>query len=196
MAIAPMPLIKRLATFAPALALATGALGTSPALAQDIAAGEPRPIIASNIAFFDDVEIGELSLSPVNIFYDTRCPDPELCFQNDHFAISVIMFTNEGLKEVILELFEDVRVPGGTLTLTSTGTAPSRNGAIELGEYQLEMMFQPDPVEDEGAAPESAPFDTPPADDQPAEEGDAGGQAGDEGRAARPAPLPIAAARA
>ncbi|MEL7319523.1 MAG: hypothetical protein AAFN04_12900, partial [Pseudomonadota bacterium] len=37
------------------------------------------------------------------------------------------------------------KVPGGVLTLTDTGTPPSRSGAIELDRYRLELAFRPAP---------------------------------------------------
>lgn len=131
----------RIAKLFAGLALASSLTLATPAAAQQ----EQRPFVASNVSFFEEVELGDLTLSPVNIFHDTRCPDPELCFQNNEFAISVIMFTEEGLREVILRLFEPTEVPGGVLTLTDTGTPPSRNGAIELDRYKLELAFRPAP---------------------------------------------------
>ncbi|NQX95967.1 MAG: hypothetical protein HRT64_13815 [Erythrobacter sp.] len=125
------------------LALATSMALASPAAAQESSGAS----VALNVAFFDEIELGNLTLSPVNIFYDTRCEDPEFCFENNQFAISVIMFTEAGLEEVILRLFEPAEVPGGTLTLTNSGTPPSRDGAIGLEKYQLELVFQPTPEE-------------------------------------------------
>ena len=56
----------------------------------------------------------------------------------------MILFTEDGLQEVILRLFEATPVPGGgTLTLTNTGTPPSQEGAIGLEQYQLEMVYRP-----------------------------------------------------
>lgn len=130
---------KHLGLTAGAMALAICAPFASPAAAQ----APSEPIVATNIAFFEDVQLGDLTLSPVNIFQDTRCPDPEFCFKNNRFAISVIMFTQDGLQEVVLRLFEPKPVPGGVLTLTNTGTPPSQNGAIELDKYQLELTFRP-----------------------------------------------------
>ncbi|MEL6540120.1 MAG: hypothetical protein AAFQ34_01815 [Pseudomonadota bacterium] len=136
-----MRIAKHLGCLALATILAFAPAADSPAAAQQTA----RPIIATNVSFFEEVELGDLTLSPVNIFHDTRCADPELCFQNNEFAISVIMFTDEGLREVILRLLEPTKVPGGVLTLTDTGTPPSRSGAIELDRYRLELAFRPAP---------------------------------------------------
>ncbi|MEM7688419.1 MAG: hypothetical protein AAF291_05305 [Pseudomonadota bacterium] len=131
------------------------ALAASIALAAPAAAQAPSgPSVALNVAFFDEIELGGLTLSPVNIFEDSRCDDPEFCFRNNRFAISVIMFTPDGLEEVILRLFEPQRVPGGELTLTNTGAPPSQDGAIELEDYQLELTFQPEVQEmDERSVP-------------------------------------------
>ncbi len=125
------------------LALASSLALATPAVAQD----ETRPMVALDVSFFDEVQLGDVTLSPVNIFHDTRCEDPEFCFRNNQFAISVILFTDEGLEEVILRLFESKPITGGTLTLTNTGTPPSQNGAIGLEEYRLELVFQPTPKE-------------------------------------------------
>ena len=134
--------------FLAGLALASTLVMATPAAAQDEPALDDRiELVASGVAFFDEVQLGDLVVSPVNIFYDTRCEDPEFCFRNNQFAISVIMFTDDGLQEVILNLFEETRVPGGTLTLTNTGTPPSeQNGAIELEKYQLELVYSLDPI--------------------------------------------------
>lgn len=138
----------RTAGFLTGLALASTLAMATPAAAQDEPALDERiELVASGIAFFDEVQLGDLVVSPVNIFHDTRCEDPEFCFRNNQFAISVIMFTETGLEEVILRLFETTAVPGGTLTLTNTGTPPSeQNGAIELENYQLELVYRPDPI--------------------------------------------------
>jgi len=135
------------------LALASSLVFAAPAAAQE----QPAPFVATNVSFFEDVQLGDLVLSPVNIFYDTRCEDPELCFRNNQFSISVILFTDDGLEEVVLSLFDTTPVPGGTLTLTNTGTPPNRYGAIALEEYQLELEYRPTPrVEEPGFEPESA----------------------------------------
>lgn len=134
------------------------ALASSLALATPVSAQEqPVSFVATNVSFFEDVELGDLTLSPVNIFYDTRCEDPELCFRNNQFAISVILFTDDGLEEVLLSLFDTTPIPGGTLTLTNTGTPPNRYGAIALEEYQLELEYRPTPIiEEPGLETESA----------------------------------------
>ncbi len=125
------------------LILACCFMVAAPAAAQDVA----KPIVATNVSFFQDVQLGDLTLSPVNIFHDTRCADPEFCFRNNQFAVSVILFTDEGLKEVILRLFESTPVPGGgTLTLTNTGAPPSGDGAIALEQYRLELVYLPAPI--------------------------------------------------
>ena len=119
----------------------------SPAVAQNegqsAVQSEARPLVASDVAFFQDIELGNLTLSPVNIFHDTRCEDPEFCFRNNRFAVSFVMFTEDGLEEIILRLFEPAKVPGGTLTLTNSGTPPSRNGAIGLEKYRFELEYRP-----------------------------------------------------
>lgn len=145
-----MRVMKWLDSMAPASVLAASLLAvSSPAAAQEA----PAPIIATNVAFFDNVQMGDLTLSAVNIFHDTRCADPEFCFRNNQFAISVILFTDEGLKEVILRLFETTPLPGGgTLSLTNTGTPPSGDGAIALEQYQLELVYQPAPRENASAS--------------------------------------------
>ena len=121
-------------------ALASALVLASPAAAQS----RSEPIVATNESFFEDVQLGDLSLSHVNIFHATRCADPEFCFRNNQLAISVILFTDDGLQEVILRLFEATPLPGGgTLTLTNTGTPPSQEGAIGLEQYQLELVYRP-----------------------------------------------------
>jgi hypothetical protein len=123
-------------------ALALAVFAASPARAQT--QEQIRPIVATNVSFFENVQLGNLTLSPVNIFHDTRCPDPEFCFRNNQFAVSVILFTDDGLKEMILRLFESTKVPGGgTLTLTNTGAPPSEDGAIGLEQYRLELVYVP-----------------------------------------------------
>ncbi len=122
--------------------IALAALGAS-LLAAAPASAESQ--IARGVAFFERISLGDLDLAPANIFYDERCADPLFCFHRDTVVISLVLFTDEGLREVVLKLGERTRIPGGHLTLTSVGTPPSRNGAISLEKYQLELVYVPLP---------------------------------------------------
>ncbi|MEM1197383.1 MAG: hypothetical protein AAGH57_14865 [Pseudomonadota bacterium] len=132
---APRLWIKRALAACLAAALGASLLSASPAAASQ------KPQIANNVAFFERVALGGLEMSAVNIFYDERCVDPEFCFRQDTLVISVVLFTDRGLREVILRLGERARVPGGDLILTSAGTPPSRQGAIALENYRLQLVF-------------------------------------------------------
>ncbi|MEM7779973.1 MAG: hypothetical protein AAF697_06240 [Pseudomonadota bacterium] len=104
---------------------------------------EAQTETASGVAFFERVEIGGLDIAVANVFYDDRCARSDLCFRRNSMAISVIMFTDEGLREVVLTLGEPASVPGGTLTLTNVGAPPKESGAIPLKEYRLELEYVP-----------------------------------------------------
>ncbi len=126
------------ASLAVGLAFASAAIAPTPSHA---APGDGEREIASRVAFFETIELGGLRMSAANIFHDQRCADPAFCFTSGDMAISVILFTDEGLREVILRLGEPADVPGGTLLLANAGTPPSANGAIELERYALELVF-------------------------------------------------------
>ncbi|MGB3469946.1 MAG: hypothetical protein WBA51_03880 [Erythrobacter sp.] len=106
--------------------------------------------VTDGVSFFERVSVGSLEVTPVNIFYDDRCTDPRLCFGRNSMIISVVMHTPQGLREVVLRLGQPARVPGGLLLLTKAGTPPSRNGAINLEKYQLELVFIPVPKDYRG----------------------------------------------
>lgn len=122
------------------LASATLALAPAPLLA---APGDDGIQSAAGIGFFEIIELGGMRMSAANIFYDERCIDPALCFTSDDMAISVVVFTDQGLRELVLRLGEPVAVPGGTIIFANPGTPPSRNGAIALERYRLEFVFIP-----------------------------------------------------
>ena len=132
----PQPLLRR--AFAACLATVMCA---PIAIAEPAIAAPPEVRIANNVTFFQRVTLGDLELSAVNIFFDERCADREFCFRQDTMVISVVLFTDQGLREVVLRLGERVRVPGGDLVLTNAGTPPSRLGAIPLENYRLQLVF-------------------------------------------------------
>lgn len=118
------------------------------AIAAPIAhAAAAEPYVTRGVSFFQRVTVGFVEVTPVNIFYDERCSDPRLCFGRNSMAISVVMHTAQGLQEVILRLSQPAQVPGGLLVLRDAGTAPSRNGAINLEKYRLELVYIPVPAD-------------------------------------------------
>ncbi|MEO0461648.1 MAG: hypothetical protein AAF127_00845 [Pseudomonadota bacterium] len=127
-----MTILRILALTAIAVILAA----SPPAKAQNFA--------VSAVGFFERANTGPLSFSAVNIFYDDRCVDPELCFRSDDMAISVVLFGQSGLSERIMRLGRPVRVPGGTLLLAGVGAPPSPRGATPLDQYRLTFIFTPD----------------------------------------------------
>lgn len=119
------------------------------AIAVILAASPPakaQSAAVRSVGFFDRVATGPISFSAVNIFYDDRCVDPELCFRSDDMAISVVLFQQSGLSERIMRLGRPVRVPGGTLVLTGVGAPPSPRGATPLDQYRLTFVFTPERV--------------------------------------------------
>lgn len=134
---APARALFRLLLQLAALALAGFAVFAGPALAQS--AG-----VASGVSFYERVRVGDVEVTPFNISYDDRCPDLSFCTRSDRMVISVALHGGPFLREIVLELGRPSRVPGGWLTLTSAGTPASRQGAIELEKYQLELVFYPD----------------------------------------------------
>jgi len=126
-------------TFVPGLASALLALAPAPLLA---APGEGTETI-SRVAFFETIELGGMRMSAANIFYDERCIDPAFCFTSGEMVISLVVFTQTGLREIIIGLGEAVEVPGGTLIFADAGTPPGDRGAIELERYSLEFVFIP-----------------------------------------------------
>jgi len=101
--------------------------------------------VTTGVSFFERVTVGSVEVTPINIFHDNRCADPRLCFGRNSMVISVVMHTPQGLREVVMRLGQPAQVPGGFLLLTNAGTPSSRNGAINLEKYQLELVFIPSP---------------------------------------------------
>lgn len=109
---------------------------------------------ASDVAFFEQVPLGELDVTPINLFIDKRCPDPRLCTFTDRMIISVIVDDGRYRREVVLELGRPVAIEGGLLLLANPGVAPSWNGATPLDRYNLELRYIPiqkfEPEEERG----------------------------------------------
>ncbi len=119
------------------------ALALCAAFAFSAAPANAERYVTSGVSFFERVTVGFVEVTPVNIFFDDRCVDPRLCFKSDTMEISLVMHTLRGLDEVVLRLDQPVQVPGGLLMLSSAGTAPSDNGAINLENYRLELVYIP-----------------------------------------------------
>ncbi len=116
------------------VALLTAAI-SAPATAQED--------YAPDVAFFERVAVGNVEVTPVAIFRDTRCADIRFCTRENTLIISVVLHDYRGLSEVILELDEPAYVPGGFLVLRRAGTRPAARGAIPLSAYRLGLEYVP-----------------------------------------------------
>lgn len=103
----------------------------APTLVQDVAIFEPAPITEN------------LSVTAYGIIKDSRCADFGFCSAQDALVVAVVVLDHGQRRGVQLELGEPIQVSGGTLTLASTPTAPSDNGAIPLKDYVLNYTFIP-----------------------------------------------------
>lgn len=131
-----MTAVQRLAAIA-ALAACTLA---SPAAAQDYD-------YAEDVRFFEQVVIGDLTVTPFGIRRDTRCADERFCERENRLIVSLVLFDYRGKSEVVLELDRATPVPGGWLVLRDAGTRPALRGSIPLSAYALDIEFVP---QDEG----------------------------------------------
>lgn len=98
---------------------------------------------AQDVAFFEQVALGELDVTPIGVLKDKRCPDVRLCTFADEVVISFLVDDGYYRREVVLELNRPVAVDGGLLLLTDTGAAPKWNGAIRLDSYNLDLRYIP-----------------------------------------------------
>jgi len=100
------------------------------------------PTFVHNVAIFEAAPITDnLSVTAFGIIKDSRCGDSFFCNRDDQLLVAAII-TDSGIqREVSLELGKPLAVTGGTLTLTSAGTAPTGRGAIALKKYALDFTF-------------------------------------------------------
>lgn len=119
----------------PQIALASSLLALASAAA---------PALADNVAIFERAELtDELSVTSFGIIEDTRCASTRFCFNDDRLVVAAVVHYRGQDREVSLSMGEPLQLAGGTLTLTSTTTPPSSQGAIQLKRYRLEFEFQP-----------------------------------------------------
>ncbi|MGQ7828936.1 hypothetical protein [Altererythrobacter sp. Z27] len=117
------------------------AIGSSLTL---LAAASAAPI-TSEVAMFERVALeGGLSFYTVGVFEDSRCPDRELCFRDEHLVVAAVIVDGSRRKGYNFELGVPQRVPGGWLTLLSTTAKPREYGAIPLSEYGLTYIYERD----------------------------------------------------
>ena len=128
-----MSLITRL-SFTLAVAIA---IGSTPANAERY--------VQSGVSIFERVTVGFVEVTPITILFEDRCEDQRLCFRSNELVISAVLHDARGLTEVVLRLGQPVQVPGGLLVLTDAGTPGSRQGAINIEKYQLELVYIPLP---------------------------------------------------
>ncbi len=102
------------------------------------------PVAADNVAIFERAQITEdLAVTSFGIIEDSRCASERFCFEDDRLVIAAVVHYRGQDREVSLALGEPYRLNGGTLTLVSTTTPASRQGAIQLKRYRLDFEFQP-----------------------------------------------------
>lgn len=121
-------------------AIAILSLGTvaAPVAAQDYDYVE-------NVRFFEQVVVGDLTVTPFGIRRDNRCADERFCEpgREDTLVVSLVLFDYRGKAEVVLELDRLTPVPGGYLVLRDAGTRPALRGSMPLSEYSLDIEFIP-----------------------------------------------------
>lgn len=118
-------------------------LAASAALALSLTTG---PGFAADLPMFERAEVDDgVSLVTYGVLQDTRCRDAELCFREERLVVATVVTYAGGYREAIaVELGVPVYVAGGWLTLTGTSARPRDNGAIPLGEYALDYVFESD----------------------------------------------------
>jgi|GEM_PF-1482137 len=108
------------------------------------AATANAPVAAGNVAMFDVTQMSpEVAVMAIGIVEDSRCKDRILCFQTERLAVSAAVTDGPQMREVVLELGVPLQLDYGTLLLASTSTSPSDAGAIELADYNLDLIFTP-----------------------------------------------------
>ena len=114
-------------------------LATGPAAAQSADFYQ-----RSDVRMFERVEFGrDISVTAFGIRHDTRCTERNLCLRGDRLVVAAVVSHRGRDREMLLELGEPVQFGDGTLTLVSTATPPSDQGAIALKFYRLDLRWQP-----------------------------------------------------
>ena len=72
---------------------------------------------------------------------DTRCNDPELCFQEERLVVAAVVTSRGQQQGLALEMGVPVRIADGWLTLVSSATRPALNGATALNDYSFDFEF-------------------------------------------------------
>jgi len=119
------------------------AFATAAATFSSAVPATAQSYIVPDVAFFERVVVGEVEVSPVAVFRDTRCADIRFCTRDDRLIVSTVLFDYRGKSEVILELDVPTYVPGGFLILREAGTRPAFRGAIPLDQYRLTLEYLP-----------------------------------------------------
>ena len=112
-------------------------------LAAPTTAQVGKELRADDVAFFQQVALGKLDVTPIGIRRDKRCPDIRLCVEADALTVSELVDDGRYRREVLLQLGQPVAVTGGLLVLTDPGAAPKWNGAIRLSRYKLDLLYIP-----------------------------------------------------
>ncbi|MFZ9396598.1 MAG: hypothetical protein ACO25F_11120 [Erythrobacter sp.] len=109
-----------------------------------LAAAGSAPIV-SEVDMFERVAIdSDLEFYTIGVFDDTRCPDRELCNQEEKLVVAAVVIDGRRRTGVTLQMGIPLRIAGGTLTLVSTSAKPRLYGAIPLREYGLTYVFERD----------------------------------------------------
>ncbi len=102
------------------------------------------PAAVDDVAIFERTQLtDELAVTSFGIVEDSRCSNSAFCFEDDRLVVAAVIHDGGRDREVAMVMGEPLRVTGGTLTLTGTSTPASRQGAIQLKRYRLDMEFQP-----------------------------------------------------
>lgn len=97
---------------------------------------------APDTPIFDQADLAEdVSIVTYGIMRDTRCNDPELCFQEERLVVAAVVTSRGQQQGLALEMGVPVRIADGWLTLVSSATRPALNGATALNDYSFDFEF-------------------------------------------------------
>ena len=101
--------------------------------------------LAEDVAMFERRQINpDLSVVAFGVIEESRCPAETLCLDPGRLVVAAVASWRGREREVPLELGTPVRVGDGTLTLVSTATAATGQGAIPLQRYRLTFAYSED----------------------------------------------------
>ena len=117
-----------------AAALVSSSCTTAPAASGPA----PLPAGSANLRLGEEARLGDLSVRPLRIVEDSRCPASVQCVQAGTVRLAVRLSDRRGTREVLLRLGVGEPVAGGgSIRLLAACPYPRAPGAIRSADYSF-----------------------------------------------------------